>query len=350
MQNQLRQAVEELREATAAATSQSLYKNLMHKLEKYAKHTASSATQCIAACSTVGLHNTNQATQKELHIECQTIVQHIPSLVSGIKGSMLQPDNSIMQFNLINAAEQFLQPGLCMVKAAKSVLPTITDQASVLQLNNAAQQLSLALTDLRSILNRAKKLCSGLQLDAAEELIYNLKTELKELCKAAETALLMPLPGETIELTSSKLGIVSKNIGFAIAQLISAAKQGNENYTGSAARETAVALKDLISAIRGVAATTIQEGTQQKVLMTADDVVCKCIQLIREARWALKNPNIQDNEINLTSIAKEVSYSLNNCISFLPGQKDIDVAIHNIEITSKVLESNEFQTTNNNYG
>ncbi|XP_011503803.1 PREDICTED: talin-2 [Ceratosolen solmsi marchali] len=349
MQDKLRQAVEELREITTVSTNHSLRQNLIRKLEKCAKHAASSATQCIAACSGVTLHNINHATQTELHIQCQSIVQHIPNLVSGIKGTIAQPDNSTMQLNLINAVEQFLQPGLIVVKAAKAALPTISDQASALQLNNASQHLCLALTNLKVVVNRAKESCNGLEFISAEEILYNLKTELKELCKTTEASSLKPLPGETAEIMSLKLGAVSKNVGFAIAQLLSAAKQGNMDYTGTAARETSAALKNLISAIRGVAATIIEQGTQQKVLMTADDVINKSIKLIKETRWTLTKPNNPDNEKKLAFIAKEVGYTLNQCISFLPGQKDVDEAIHNIESISKILKSNEFPTTTKNY-
>ena len=49
-----------------------------------------------------------------------------------------------------------------------------------------------------------------------------------------------------------------------MAQLISASSQGNDNYTGLAARDTASALKDLTRAVRGVAATTNNRDTQNK--------------------------------------------------------------------------------------
>ncbi|OXU28323.1 hypothetical protein TSAR_002155 [Trichomalopsis sarcophagae] len=350
MQDKLCQAVEELREATTAAATPALRRNLIYKLEQCAKYAAASATQCIAASSGVSSHNINNITQQELNVECRSVVQHIPNLVSGVKGTTSNPDDPSMQLNLINASEQFLQPGSAVVKAVKAVLPTITDQSSAMHLNNSAQQLGLALTDLRSAANRARQACSGLELDAAEELIKSLRIELQELYKAVETSSLKPLPGETAESTSLKLGSVSKSVGFAMAQLLSAARQGNENYTGSAAREVSATLKDMLLAVRGVAATIDQQDTQRTVLMNADDVILKSVKLIKEARWALKNLNHADNAQNLTAIAKEVSYSLNKCVSCLPGQRDIDTAINNIVAISQVLESEDFVASDSNYG
>ncbi|XP_072756021.1 talin-2 isoform X1 [Anoplolepis gracilipes] len=350
MQDQLRQAAEELRAATTAAATPALRRKLITRLEVCAKQAASTATQCIAAASGVGHHNTNPASQEELNMECRTIAQHIPHLVSGVKGTQAQPDNPTAQLNLINASEQFLQPGTAVVKAARAVLPTVTDQASAMQLNNTSQQLGSSLADLRSAVTRARETCGGLELDAAEELINSLKDELGEFYRAVEAASLRPLPEETMESTALRLGATSKNVGFAMAQLLSAAKQGNENYTGSAARETASALKDLTYAVRGVAATSNQPETQKKVLMTADDVILRSLRLVKEARRVLKNPDDPENEVNLAAVAKDVSNSLNKCVSCLPGQRDVDEAIRNIDDMAQILNTNEFPQTSKSYG
>ncbi|XP_018045187.1 PREDICTED: talin-1 isoform X3 [Atta colombica] len=350
MQDQLRQAAEELRAATTAAATPALRRKLITRLEACAKQAASTATQCIAASSGAGHHNTNPASQEELNMECRMMAQQIPYLVSGVKGTQAQPDNSTAQLNLINASEQFLQPGTSVVKAARAVLPTVTDQASAIQLNNTSQQLGSSLADLRSAVTRAREACGGLELDAAEELINSLKDELGEFYRAVEAASLRPLPEETTESTALRLGATSKNVGFAMAQLLSAAKQGNENYTGSAARETASALKDLTYAVRGVAATSNQPETQKKVLMTADDVILRSLRLVKEARRVLKNPDDPENEVNLAAVAKDVSNSLNKCVSCLPGQRDVDEAICNIDDMTQVLNLNEFPQTSKSYG
>lgn len=350
MQDQLRQAAEELRAATTAAAIPALRRKLITRLEVCAKQAASTATQCIAASSGAAHHNTNPASQEEFNMECRTMAQHIPHLVSGVKGTQAQPDNPTAQLNLINASEQFLQPGTAVVKAARAVLPTVTDQASAMQLNNTSQQLGSSLADLRSAVTRAREACGGLELDAAEELINSLKDELGEFYRAVEAASLRPLPEETTESTALRLGATSKNVGFAMAQLLSAAKQGNENYTGSAARETASALKDLTYAVRGVAATSNQPETQKKVLMTAEDVILRSLHLVKEARRVLKNPDDLENEATLAAVAKDVSNSLNKCVSCLPGQRDVDEALRNIDDMAQVLNMNEFPQTNKSYG
>ena len=58
------------------------------------------------------------------------------------------------------------------------------------------------------------------------------------------------------ENAASKLGTSSKTVGSSMAQLLTAAAQGNEDYVGIAARDTVNALKILVGSVRGVAATT----------------------------------------------------------------------------------------------
>ena len=263
-QNQLRQAVEELRAATTAAATPALRKKLITRLEAAAKQAASTATQCIAAAQGAAHHNTNKSSQEELMSDCKVMADHIPSLVEGVKGTLSQPENPSTQLNLINASEQFLQPAARVVQSSRAVLPTVADHASALQLTTSSQQLGASLGDLRSALNRAREVCSGLELDSASELIRTLHAELEAFQKAANNAELRPLPGETAESAALQLGSSSKNVGFAMAQLLSAAAQGNENYTGIAARNTSSALRDLTMSVRGVAATTDKRDTQTR--------------------------------------------------------------------------------------
>nr|CAD7458197.1 unnamed protein product [Timema tahoe] len=349
-QNQLRQAVEELRAATTAAATPALRRKLVTRLESAAKQAASTATQCIAAAQGATHHNTNKTSQEELMSDCKIMADHIPNLVEGVKGTLSNPENPTAQLNLINSSEQFLQPGARVVQSARAVVPTVADQSSAVQLNHSSQQLGTALGDLRSAVNRAREACGGLELDSAADLIRSLKLELEAFHRAAERAQLRPLPGETAESTSLQLGSTSKNVGFAMAQLLSAAAQGNENYTGIAARNTSTSLKDLTKAVRGVAATTNNRDTQTRIINSADAVMDRSLILIEEAWEALQNPDRPNNAQNLAQVAKDVSQALNKCVGCLPGQKDVDESINSISDASQILATGEFPHTNKSYG
>lgn len=130
-----------------------------------------------------------------------------------MKGTLAEPDNPTAQLNLINASEQFLQPGARVVQSARAVLPTISDQSSALQLSSNSQQLASSLNDLRTAIDRSREVCGGFENEAftsAEQLIRSLKVELDQFQKAALRNELRPLPGETVSLKRRKFGFKFK--------------------------------------------------------------------------------------------------------------------------------------------
>ena len=75
--------------------------------------------------------------------------------------------------------------------------------------------------------------------------------------KLAEESSITPLPNRNNgdETPAQMLGASSKLVGSAVAQLLTAAAQGNEEFTGVSARDTAAALEQLMIAVREVAAS-----------------------------------------------------------------------------------------------
>jgi len=78
--------------------------------------------------------------------------------------------------------------------------------------------------------------------------------------------------------------------------------QGNENYTGIAARDTANALRMLTNAVRGVAATSNDRELQDSIVDHARDVMDKSANLIEEAKKAVANPQNPDNQTRLAQV------------------------------------------------
>jgi talin len=78
--------------------------------------------------------------------------------------------------------------------------------------------------------------------------------------------------------------------------------QGNESYTGTAARDTANALRVLASAVRGVAATSNDRNLQDAIVDHARDVMDKSANLMEEAKKAVQNPSNPDNQTRLAQV------------------------------------------------
>ncbi|NWI17418.1 TLN1 protein, partial [Crypturellus soui] len=348
-QQRLREAAEGLRMATNAAAQNAIKKKLVHKLEHAAKQAAASATQTIAAAQHAALSNKNPAAQQQLVQSCKVVADQIPMLVQGVRGSQSQPDSPSAQLALIAASQNFLQPGGKMVAAAKATVPTITDQASAMQLSQCAKNLAAALAELRTAAQKAQEACGPLEIDSALGLVQSLEKDLQEAKAAAREDKLKPLPGETMEKCAQDLGNSTKAVSSAIAHLLGEVAQGNENYTGIAAREVAQALRSLSQAARGIAANTSDPQAQSAMLECAGDVMDKANNLIEEARKAVAKPGDPESQQRLAQVAKAVSQALNRCVNCLPGQRDVDAAIRTVGEASKRLLADSFPPSNKSF-
>ncbi|XP_054892455.1 talin-2a [Poeciliopsis prolifica] len=336
-QQRLREAAEGLRVATNAAAQNAIKKKLINRLENAAKQAAAAATQTIAAAQNAAASNKNTAAHQQLVQSCKAVADHIPQLVQGVRGSQAKPEDLSAQLALIIASQNFLQPGSKMVTSAKSSVPTVTDQAAAMQLGQCAKNLATCLAELRTSAQKAHEACGPMEIDSALTAIQTLRSELQDAKLAAANTQLKPLPGESLEKCAQDLGSTSKAVGSSMAQLLTCAAQGNEHYTGIAARETAQALKTLAQAARGVAASTTDPKAAAAMLDSARDVMEGSALLIHEAKQALMSDGDAESQQRLAQVAKAVSHSLNNCVNCLPGQKDVDMALKSIGEASKKL-------------
>lgn len=203
-------------------------------------------------------------------------------------------------------------------------------------------------------------MCGSLEIDSAVDLIKNLAKELQDAKVEASQGKLRPLPGQTLESCSTELGASSKTVGSSMAQLLTAANQGNENYTGIAARDTSNALQVLTDAARGVAALTKNPQTQEYIIVTAVKVMDQSVSLILEAKRCVENPSmihlymyseiypciitltvtgIPNKQMKLAQAAKDVSQALNHMVNCLPGVIEFENAIKSIAQASLALQN-----------
>ncbi|XP_061732847.1 talin-1 isoform X2 [Nerophis ophidion] len=348
-QQRLREAAEGLRMATNAAAQNAIKKRLVNKLENAARQAAAAATQTIAAAQHAASSNKNQGAQQQLVQSCKVVAEQIPQLVQGVRGSQSQPDSPSAQLALISASQNFLQPGAKMVTASKATVPTINDQASAMQLSQCAKNLASALAELRTASQKAQEACGPLEIDNALSVVRGLEKDLKDAKASADEGKLKPLPGDNLEKCSQDLGTSTKAVSSAIAQLLSEATQGNENYTGMAARDVAQALKSLASSARGVAATADDAAARSALLDCASDVMDKSANFLEETKRAVAKPGDAESQQRLAQVAKAVSQALNRCVNCLPGQRDVDNAIRTVGEASKALLADSFPSSGRSF-
>uniref|UniRef100_A0A8C5B8S1 Talin 1 n=1 Tax=Gadus morhua TaxID=8049 RepID=A0A8C5B8S1_GADMO len=323
-QQKLREAAEGLRIATNAAAQNAIKKRLVNKLENAAKQAAAAATQTIAAAQHAASSNRNAASQQQLVQSCKVVAEQIPQLVQGVRGSQSQPDSPSAQLALIGASQNFLQ---------------------VHMLHLQEQNWSL----VSKPHHQRCEACGPLEIENALSVIRGLERDMQEAKASAGAGRLKPLPGETLEKCSQDLVSSTKSVSSAIAQLLSEATQGHENYTGMAARDVAQALRSLASAARGVGATAGNPQACDAMLNCAADVMDKSGSLIEETKRAVAKPGDPESQQRLAQVAKAVSQALNRSVNSLPGQRDVDNAIRAVGEASKTLLADSFPSSGKSF-
>merc|ERR1719471_226494 len=281
---------------------------------------------------------------------CKSVADVIPKLVEGVKYSMQNPNSAMAQLNLINNAERFLSPASSLTRSTKSALPTVENQSASIQLQNASKQLDNALKELNSCIKKAHSACGSLEMEASADLIQSLESELDEFKSAASSMSLRPLPGETSQVASVQLNTASRAVGSTVAQLLTAASEGNKDITNRAARDTANALRDFTAAVRGVAATSSDHQAKNYVIDQAQLVMSKSAILVLEAQRAMYNPGDPNKAQQLAYAGKDVSQALSNTMQCLPGQQEVEETISMVNNLSSQINSNRFPNSGRPYG
>ena len=95
-----------------------------------------------------------------------------------------------------------------------------------------------------------------------------------------------------------------------VAQLMTAASEGNEAITSRAARDTANALRDFTAAVRGVAATTKDQGFHNKIINSAHLVMEKSAMLGMFSHKKINNKIFWSQAQNFYFFTKKIQWPL----------------------------------------
>ena len=237
-----------------------------------------------------------------------------------------------------------------MTGSTKSALPTVDNQSASIQLQTSSRQMDNALKELRNAIIKAQSVCGSLEIEASADLISSLEGELDDFRSAANGFQLRPMPGETADVASAQLTSASRVVGSTVAQLLTAASQGNKDITNRAARDTANALREFTAAVRGVAATTQDRQTQMRVIDHAQLVMSKSARLVLEAQRTMSSPSDRNKSQSLALAGKDVSVALNNTMQCLPGQQEVEETITGINNLSNAINANRFPASGKPYG
>jgi talin len=335
---ELQVAVEELQSACGAAVSTAQKRAALRKLRASAKNTYAANVQLIAASYGVKPFNPDESSQANLLAHCKAVSDQLAGLAKHLRASGRRPDSPHAQLELIGSSQDVLLPSAKMVQAARNTAAHVEKHSAATQLVNISRVTTAALTNLKNSVEKASDVCGSLEIDCAIEVVRALGREIDGYKGEVRGRRLLLQPDETLPLCATELGAAAKNVGSAMAQLLAAADQGNESYTGKASRETANSLQNLTRALRGVAAGTEGEEEQCRVLDAGQQVLEQSEMLLSEVRNAVDMPNQPNKKLRLAQSAKSVSQALNQVVNCLPGQREIEAALNTIREAMKEAE------------
>eukprot|EP00051_Salpingoeca_urceolata_P011463 m.142076 g.142076 ORF g.142076 m.142076 type:complete len:2525 (-) comp17132_c0_seq1:108-7682(-) len=330
----LQRAAEELRDSTNAAAFGGLRKQVLARLEVTATQCASVIVQLASATHGASGRNRNPSAQQQLEAACHAVAEHVSNLVASLKGYTRQREDARCQLELINKSREVLQPGQKTVAMAKAAAPTVDDPSVAMQLSSFAKACGGSLVELKAAIEKASEvLGASLEMDSATAMMSELLMQLAETEKAAAMGTLVPLPGQTINQCVRELGSSFQAVSSAIAQVLTAAEQGSEKYVGSSARDASAALQAIAGAVRGVAATTEDITVRNELVASSRALYQAAGQFLSCARQSVSAVGDQSKAKVLNQSAANISQALRGLLDCLPGHKEMDQAIAQVNAT-----------------
>ncbi|XP_022115337.2 talin-1 isoform X5 [Pieris rapae] len=347
-QEALLRAAEELRFITADyAQGQDIVSSQVARLYESARQAASSANQLIASAHNATQYNTNKYSQEALLSECSILSSHIPRLSEAGSVFSARPHNPAAHLDLVTASETFLQPSGHVAQASRAVLPTVSEPAANKQLADTTNQFTASCADLRSAVSRARASCRGLELDAAAEILRDLKDELDEMERACAAFQLAPLPQQTVEWAYSNLQSSGRSAASASAALSAGAKRQDSAGCGRAALDLASSLRHFAPPLRAAIAHA-HKDQQPRVLASGRQVVTSSLTLVENVKRFL-NSSEEVDCANVVNMAKNVSQSVELTLESVPAHAELDSAMEDINQTLHILDMDDLPRTDKSY-
>ncbi|KAK3099739.1 hypothetical protein FSP39_008848 [Pinctada imbricata] len=334
LQDALKYSAENLLAALKGADATAVRNQLIRNLEAAIQRTLYASTQLQTSASTANRSNTNDTSKKELKLHSDTLTDHLPGLVHNLKLSEKNPGDVTSQFSLVHASKEFIPSADSLVSACKTASPTVENIPASINLDHSVREMAAALAQLKTATARAELACTVQDVGGALNMLGTLGRELEEFQGEVSKGNLIPLPRDTAEGCAVKLSGASKVVTSNIGKLMRANSQGESGQFGVISHDTVNALRALIEATRGVAATSPDKNVQNSILDGARNV----IDTLRKLLEAANDPNGADQQ-DLNQMGQAVTSALSKCVNSLPGQVVVD------NIISQIIESGKSMAT-----
>ncbi|XP_026677336.1 talin-1 isoform X2 [Diaphorina citri] len=276
----------------------------------------------------------------EMVRQARILGQATAQLIQAIKGDAENEPDSELQRRLLAAAKNLAEATARMVEAARQCASHPQDIMKQEALVTTVEELRQAATPTLRY-----KLFNKSQTNEFEGLLPG-QQEIEEITEIIESTYEQihtddfPRSTKPIGRLQQELSSAATGLSETTNEVISSVK--NPANLPASSKQYSHSLQNLVDIGMEIISTTESRETQTKMLSSLKSVSTSSSKFLSTARSAALDPSASNSKSQLSAAARNVADSINNllniCTSALPGQKECDNAIRNIQSMKPFLD------------
>ncbi|KAJ3220116.1 Talin-1 [Dinochytrium kinnereticum] len=337
----LEKVIQDLQATATSACGPQLQFNVLQRLNKSLKDTITSQNQLILAARNAAASNRNQTSQIQLNQAVKRVNEMTPIVGAALKAHTASSSDIVAQCNLISAARQLLPAIEALVSAAKVAAPTAGEAASQSHILNLAKLAENDLDQLEKVSRLADEISAGLRLESALCTAEAIQEELQgndiEFGRISIVAGVVSQEPLSVEAAHAQLVSTAKEIQLSIAAIASASIQRDEKTAGVAATEAISALQSMVHSAGALKGVGMEDDLKFSMQSAANGIASTLAALISAAKTSVQSDDPEFKKSNLATLASSANEAVGMIMLCLPGQRDLDLAIKQVESGAKSL-------------
>lgn len=332
----LQTAIEAMKEALIEVGGDRVRLRLVTNIAKVVKQISASNSQLVSAINAASSSNRNQGSQMQLMNESQKASSFVAQLVSIVKNYSANPTDGPSQLKLISASKDATIPLQLVVQSGKAAVTTVGDESVQTQLATSIKNLESDLSSLLKTLESAENSNPGLEFSNALQSAKDIQVDIQKTLDLQKNGQLKPNSMQALDSGIDASEDANQAVSINIGQLIAASRQGNEKFSGVAARDIVSSFNEWFQAIKTVASHMSEDlNSQNLILEAALDSSKQIIELLTVSQNLVEfSKSLDSSPEKIENCSKEVEKAHENYVQgqkrlndLLPGQKDLEIYI-----------------------
>lgn len=303
-------------------------------LAKIINQVSESYSKLVAAINTASPSNRNQMSQMQLNSEAFSVSDLMSQLVVVYRNFIKTPQDGPGQIKLVAIAKQASVPLRNLINACKAAASTVGDDSAQAQLVASMKGLESDINNMLLALESAESSSTGNDVFGASESAKDVLAQIEATIKEQKNGTLKPNGFQTIESGFETMELAETELANCLSQLVAASNQGNEKFTGVAARDAISAFDEWFQGLKCVASNMTQDAKTQYLLLDSSKSLCIQLSKVLESSGKLVqvSKSLESSESDLSNMKSKLSSDvsqfnemLGSFSEYFPGKKDIEI-------------------------